>query len=81
VVWPLGRELYLWHLAVLRGLRALNLTMNEPWLIKARDCWRAFNTTTTAGASAATPTTTGFQRPGPSTASQTAWRSWPLHVR
>ncbi len=46
---------------VLRGMRAMNLNMNQPWLLRARS-WlgKASSTRTAAGASAATPTMIPF---------------------
>ena len=49
---------------VLRGLWAMNMDMNQPWLLKARAGWKACSTRTAAGANAATPTTTRFSRAG-----------------
>jgi len=36
LVWPLGRELHYGTWQVLRGLRAMNIDMQQPWLLKAR---------------------------------------------
>ena len=47
---------------VLRGLRAMNLDMHQPWLLKARTGSKASSTPTAAGANAATPMTTRFSK-------------------
>jgi len=65
MVWPLGRELHLWTWQVLRGLRALNIDMNQPWLLKARDWLESVQRTDGAGASVATRTMIRVQRPRP----------------
>ena len=59
---------------VLRGLRALNLNMNEPWLIKARDWLESVQHEDGGwGERCNTYDDPVFKGQGPSTASQTAW--------
>ena len=59
---------------VLRGLRALNLDMNQPWLLKARAGSKVCSTPTAAGANAATLTTIRSSKvKDRAPASQTAW--------
>jgi squalene-hopene/tetraprenyl-beta-curcumene cyclase len=59
---------------VLRGLRALNLNMNQPWLIKARDWLESVQHADGGwGERANTYDDPVFKGRGPSTASQTAW--------
>jgi squalene-hopene/tetraprenyl-beta-curcumene cyclase len=59
---------------VLRGLRALNLDMDEPWLLKARDWLESVQHTDGGwGERANTYDDPVFKGQGPSTASQTAW--------
>jgi squalene-hopene/tetraprenyl-beta-curcumene cyclase len=59
---------------VLRGLRALNLTMTEPWLLKARDWLESVQHEDGGwGERCNTYDDPVFKGQGPSTASQTAW--------
>jgi len=59
---------------VLRGLRALNLNMNEPWLLKARDWLESVQHEDGGwGERCNTYDDPVFKGQGPSTASQTAW--------
>jgi squalene-hopene/tetraprenyl-beta-curcumene cyclase len=59
---------------VLRGLRALNLNMNEPWLTKARDWLESVQHEDGGwGERCNTYDDPVFKGQGPSTASQTAW--------
>ena len=59
---------------VLRGLRALNLDMNEPWLTKARDWLESVQRDDGGwGERCNTYDDPVFKGQGPSTASQTAW--------
>jgi squalene-hopene/tetraprenyl-beta-curcumene cyclase len=59
---------------VLRGLRALNLNMEEPWLLKARDWLRSIQHEDGGwGERCNTYDDPVFKGQGPSTASQTAW--------
>ena len=59
---------------VLRGLRALNLDMNEPWLTKARDWLESVQHEDGGwGERCNTYDDPVFKGQGPSTASQTAW--------
>ena len=59
---------------VLRGLRALNLDMNQPWLIKARDWLESVQHEDGGwGERCNTYDDPVFKGQGPSTASQTAW--------
>jgi squalene-hopene/tetraprenyl-beta-curcumene cyclase len=59
---------------VLRGLRALNLDMNQPWLIKARDWLESVQRPDGGwGERCNTYDDPVFKGQGPSTASQTAW--------
>ena len=59
---------------VLRGLRALNLDMNQPWLIKARDWLESVQLEDGGwGERCNTYDDPVFKGQGPSTASQTAW--------
>ena len=59
---------------VLRGLRALNLDMNEPWLLKARDWIESVQHEDGGwGERCNTYDDPVFKGQGPSTASQTAW--------
>ena len=59
---------------VLRGLRALNLNMDEPWLIKARDWLESVQHEDGGwGERCNTYDDPVFKGQGPSTASQTAW--------
>jgi squalene-hopene/tetraprenyl-beta-curcumene cyclase len=59
---------------VLRGLRALNLNMNQPWLLKARDWLESVQHEDGGwGERANTYDDPVFKGQGPSTASQTAW--------
>ena len=59
---------------VLRGLRALNLDMNEPWLLKARDWLESVQHEDGGwGERCNTYDDPVFKGQGPSTASQTAW--------
>ena len=59
---------------VLRGLRALNLNMNEPWLINARDWLESVQHEDGGwGERCNTYDDPVFKGQGPSTASQTAW--------
>jgi len=59
---------------VLRGLRALNLNMEEPWLLKARDWLRSIQHEDGGwGERCNTYEDPVFKGQGPSTASQTAW--------
>jgi len=58
----------------LRGLRALNLDMNQPWLLKARDWLESVQHTDGGwGERGNTYDDPVFKGQGPSTASQTAW--------
>jgi squalene-hopene/tetraprenyl-beta-curcumene cyclase len=59
---------------VLRGLRALNVNMNEPWLLKARDWLESVQREDGGwGERCNTYDDPVFKGRGPSTASQTAW--------
>ena len=59
---------------VLRGLRALNLNMQEPWLLKARDWLESVQHEDGGwGERCNTYDDPVFKGQGPSTASQTAW--------
>ena len=59
---------------VLRGLRALNLDMNQPWLLKARDWLESVQREDGGwGERCNTYDDPVFKGQGPSTASQTAW--------
>ncbi len=59
---------------VLRGLRALNLNMNDPWLLKARDWLESVQHEDGGwGERCNTYDDPVFKGQGPSTASQTAW--------
>ena len=59
---------------VLRGLRALNLDMNQPWLLKARDWLESVQHADGGwGERCNTYDDPVFKGQGPSTASQTAW--------
>ncbi|MBI3417448.1 MAG: squalene--hopene cyclase [Verrucomicrobia bacterium] len=59
---------------VLRGLRALNLNMNQPWLLKARDWLESVqNEDGGWGERCNTYDDLVFKGRGPSTPSQTAW--------
>ncbi|HZL43252.1 MAG TPA: prenyltransferase/squalene oxidase repeat-containing protein, partial [Verrucomicrobiae bacterium] len=59
---------------VLRGLRALNLDMNQPWLLKARDWLESVQHEDGGwGERCNTYDDPVFKGQGPSTASQTAW--------
>ena len=59
---------------VLRGLRALGLNMQEPWLLKARDWLESVQLEDGGwGESCNTYDDPVFKGTGPSTASQTAW--------
>jgi squalene-hopene/tetraprenyl-beta-curcumene cyclase len=59
---------------VLRGLRAMNLDMNQPWLIKARDWLESVQHPDGGwGERCNTYDDPVFKGQGPSTASQTAW--------
>jgi squalene-hopene/tetraprenyl-beta-curcumene cyclase len=59
---------------VLRGLRALNYDMNEPWLLKARDWLESVQREDGGwGERCNTYDDPVFKGQGPSTASQTAW--------
>jgi squalene-hopene/tetraprenyl-beta-curcumene cyclase len=59
---------------VLRGLRALNLNMNQPWILKARDWLESVQHEDGGwGERANTYDDPVFKGRGPSTASQTAW--------
>jgi squalene-hopene/tetraprenyl-beta-curcumene cyclase len=59
---------------VLRGLRALNLNMNEPWLLKGRDWLESVQHEDGGwGERCNTYDDPVFKGQGPSTASQTAW--------
>ncbi len=59
---------------VLRGLRALNLNMQEPWLLKARDWLESVQREDCGwGERCNTYDDPVFKGQGPSTASQTAW--------
>ncbi|MBI3875416.1 MAG: squalene--hopene cyclase, partial [Verrucomicrobia bacterium] len=59
---------------VLRGLRALNYNMGEPWLLKARDWLRSVQHADGGwGERCNTYDDPVFKGQGPSTASQTAW--------
>jgi squalene-hopene/tetraprenyl-beta-curcumene cyclase len=59
---------------VLRGLRALNLNMEEPWLLKARDWLRSIQHEDGGwGERCNTYDDPVFKGQGPSTASQSAW--------
>jgi len=59
---------------VLRGLRALNLNMREPWLLKARDWLESVQHEDGGwGERCNTYDDPVFKGQGPSTASQTAW--------
>jgi squalene-hopene/tetraprenyl-beta-curcumene cyclase len=60
--------------AVLRGLRALNLDMRQPWLLKARDWLESVQQEDGGwGERCNTYDDPVFKGQGPSTASQTAW--------
>jgi squalene-hopene/tetraprenyl-beta-curcumene cyclase len=59
---------------VLRGMRALNLDMNQPWLLKARDWLESVQRPDGGwGERCNTYDDPVFKGQGPSTASQTAW--------
>ena len=59
---------------VLRGLRAMNLDMNQPWLLKARDWLESVQHEDGGwGERCNTYDDPVFKGRGPSTASQTAW--------
>ena len=59
---------------VLRGLRALNMDMNQPWLLKARDWLESVQHEDSGwGERCNTYDDPVFKGQGPSTASQTAW--------
>jgi squalene-hopene/tetraprenyl-beta-curcumene cyclase len=59
---------------VLRGLRAMNLDMNQPWLLKARDWLESVQHADGGwGERCNTYDDPVFKGQGPSTASQTAW--------
>jgi squalene-hopene/tetraprenyl-beta-curcumene cyclase len=59
---------------VLRGLRAMNLDMNQPWLLKARDWLESVQHDDGGwGERCNTYDDPVFKGQGPSTASQTAW--------
>jgi squalene-hopene/tetraprenyl-beta-curcumene cyclase len=59
---------------VLRGLRALNIDMNQPWLLKARDWLESVQHEDGGwGERCNTYDDPVFKGQGPSTASQTAW--------
>jgi squalene-hopene/tetraprenyl-beta-curcumene cyclase len=59
---------------VLRGLRALNIDMNQPWLLKARDWLESVQHPDGGwGERCNTYDDPVFKGQGPSTASQTAW--------
>jgi len=59
---------------VLRGLRALNIDMNQPWLLKARDWLESVQHADGGwGERCNTYDDPVFKGQGPSTASQTAW--------
>ena len=59
---------------VLRGLRALNIDMNQPWLLKARDWLESVQQADGGwGERCNTYDDPVFKGQGPSTASQTAW--------
>jgi squalene-hopene/tetraprenyl-beta-curcumene cyclase len=59
---------------VLRGMRALNLDMNQPWLLKARDWLESVQHEDGGwGERCNTYDDPVFKGQGPSTASQTAW--------
>jgi squalene-hopene/tetraprenyl-beta-curcumene cyclase len=59
---------------VLRGLRALNIDMNQPWLLKARDWLESVQLEDGGwGERCNTYDDPVFKGQGPSTASQTAW--------
>ncbi|MFO1488920.1 MAG: squalene--hopene cyclase [Verrucomicrobiota bacterium] len=59
---------------VLRGLRAMNLDMNQPWLLKARDWLESVQHEDGGwGERCNTYDDPVFKGQGPSTASQTAW--------
>ena len=59
---------------VLRGLRALNVNMNQPWLLKARDWLESVQHEDGGwGERCNTYDDPVFKGQGPSTASQTAW--------
>ncbi|MGO8836320.1 MAG: squalene--hopene cyclase [Limisphaerales bacterium] len=60
--------------AVLRGLRAMNLDLNQPWLLKARDWLESVQHEDGGwGERCNTYDDPVFKGRGPSTASQTAW--------
>jgi len=74
VVRPLGRELYLRNVQVLRGLAAIGQNMTQDWILRGRD-WLESCQNTDGGwgetcVSYDNPATKGI---GESTASQTAW--------
>jgi squalene-hopene/tetraprenyl-beta-curcumene cyclase len=59
---------------VLRGLRAMNINMNQPWLIRARDWLESVQHSDGGwGERCNTYDDPVFKGKGPSTASQTAW--------
>jgi squalene-hopene/tetraprenyl-beta-curcumene cyclase len=59
---------------VLRGMRALNLDLNRPWLLRARDWLESVQLADGSwGERCNTYEDPGFKGQGPSTASQTAW--------
>jgi squalene-hopene/tetraprenyl-beta-curcumene cyclase len=59
---------------VLRGLRAMNIPMNQPWLLKARDWFESVQHEDGGwGERCNTYDDPVFKGQGPSTASQTAW--------
>ena len=77
LVWPIMLVDILAVLALfpgLRGLRALNMDMNQPWLLKARDWLESVQHPDGGwGERANTYDDPVYKGQGPSTASQTAW--------
>jgi len=49
VVRPLGVNYTLWHLAVLRGLRAIGQDMRQDWILRGATGWKVVKTTMALG--------------------------------